>query len=107
MDRVLRLPLGLVGGEEPQCRECGRMKLARMRGGKAEEGQRDLGVGGGLLWTNTSDFTVRCLRGAGGEGGAQWDSSGLRGVRWSLPAVRLQERKHRAKLNRDFRGQNN
>lgn len=100
MDRVVGLPLGvmglvLVGGEEPQCGERSRVVLARVRGGEAEERQGDLGVGGLLHGAGGAGLTVGGLRGAGGLGGALGDRRGLGGVGWSLPSVRLKEKEEK------------
>lgn len=68
VDRVVRLPLVLVGGKKPQCSERPWVILARMGGREAEARQADLGVSR-LLWgTSGIGLIVRELWGAGGLG---------------------------------------
>lgn len=68
VDRVVRLPLMLVGGKKPQCSECPWVILARMGGREGEARQADLGMRR-LLWgTSSIGLIVRELWGAGGLG---------------------------------------
>ena len=89
MDRVVRLPLGLVRGKEPQGGERRRVELAWVGGGEAkqrERGNRERGASGLLLGTSRNALHVGGLRGAGGT---LRDSGGLRGVGRGLATIRL------------------
>lgn len=87
VDRVVRLPLGLVRGKEPQGGERRRVELAWVGGGKAEQrerGNRERGASGLLLGTSRTALHVGGLR-----GGTLRDSGGLRGVGRGLTTIRL------------------
>lgn len=83
----------LVGGKKPQGGESTWMILARMGGGKTKERQGDLWLGGGRLLRNRTCLNVGGLRRTRRQGGALWDSGGLRGVRRSLQTVGLWTRR--------------
>lgn len=87
VDRVVRLPLGLVGGKKAQSGERARVVLAWQGRREAEEGQGHLGVGRLLRGTSGAALTVGGLRGAGGLRGTLRDSGGLWGVGRSLPTI--------------------
>lgn len=85
VDRVVRLALVMVGGQEPQCSERPLVVLARVGGWEAETRHGDLRVSGWLRKTCRTALSEGGLWGAGALGGG-W---GLWGVGRSLPTVRL------------------
>lgn len=89
VDRVVRLPLGLVRGKKPQCGERPWVVLAWMGRREAEERQGDLGVNRLLRGSRRVGLNMGRLRGTGGLGGTLRDSCRLRGVGRSLPTVGL------------------
>lgn len=98
VDRVMRLPLGvvwlvLVGGKKPQCGERPWMVLALMGRREAEKRQGDLGMCRLLQGTSRTGLTVGGLRGTGGLGRTLRDSCRLGGVGRSLSTIGLWSRK--------------